>query len=317
MGNWHRYGSAGGRPALAAFEREADPAAQRRLADELQRIFVAEAPAIPLYPEPVLGRVQHQPLRGLPLARTSPTPIPRPTSSTGASACWCSPPLDPAVGGAHALHPPATRLLPARGVGGADAQLLPAAPHARRPGHRALRPLPRPACARRPCRRCARPSASPTRRSSSQYFTYLGHVLRGDFGISVAYFPSPVSAGDRHRASSGRSSWPAPRWSSASPSAPCSASRPPGGGAAGSTRGCPRPCVFLGAFPYFWLAMVALYVLGFTLGWFPLGHAYGDDLTPGLHRSPSSPTSSATPRCPSARWCWRRSAAGCSRCATR
>jgi peptide/nickel transport system permease protein len=40
--------------------------------------------------------------------------------------------------------------------------------------------------------------------------------------------------------------------------------------------------VFLGAFPYFWLAMVALYVFGFTLGWFPLGHAYGDDLTPGF-----------------------------------
>ena len=37
-----------------------------------------------------------------------------------------------------------------------------------------------------------------------------------------------------------------------------------------------------GALPYFWLAMVALYVLGFTLGWFPLGHAYSDDLKPGL-----------------------------------
>jgi peptide/nickel transport system permease protein len=45
----------------------------------------------------------------------------------------------------------------------------------------------------------------------------------------------------------------------------------------------PSTFAFLGAFPYFWLAMVALYVLGFTLGWFPLGHAYGDDLTPGLH----------------------------------
>jgi peptide/nickel transport system permease protein len=28
--------------------------------------------------------------------------------------------------------------------------------------------------------------------------------------------------------------------------------------------------------------MVALYVLGFTLRWFPLGHAYGDDLTPSF-----------------------------------
>src|SRR5512132_2856171 len=25
-----------------------------------------------------------------------------------------------------------------------------------------------------------------------QYFTYLGHALRGDFGVSVAYFPAPV-----------------------------------------------------------------------------------------------------------------------------
>jgi peptide/nickel transport system permease protein len=44
----------------------------------------------------------------------------------------------------------------------------------------------------------------------------------------------------------------------------------------------PSTFAFLGAFPYFWLAMVALYVLGFSLGWFPLGHAYGDDLTPGF-----------------------------------
>ena len=42
----------------------------------------------------------------------------------------------------------------------------------------------------------------------------------------------------------------------------------------------PPALVFLGALPYFWLSMVALYVLGFTLGWFPLGHAYSDDLTP-------------------------------------
>jgi peptide/nickel transport system permease protein len=27
---------------------------------------------------------------------------------------------------------------------------------------------------------------------------------------------------------------------------------------------------------------VALYALGFTLGWFPLGHAYGDDLAPAF-----------------------------------
>ena len=43
----------------------------------------------------------------------------------------------------------------------------------------------------------------------------------------------------------------------------------------------PSTFAFIGAFPYFWLAMVALYVLGFSLRWFPLGHAYSDDAVPG------------------------------------
>ena len=52
MGNWHRYGSPAADRALEAFEREADPSRQKALASELQRIFVAEAPALPLYPNP-------------------------------------------------------------------------------------------------------------------------------------------------------------------------------------------------------------------------------------------------------------------------
>jgi peptide/nickel transport system substrate-binding protein len=55
MGNWHRYGSEKADELIAAFEREPDPAKQRRLSDELQRTFVAEAPAIPLYPQPSWG----------------------------------------------------------------------------------------------------------------------------------------------------------------------------------------------------------------------------------------------------------------------
>ena len=51
-GNWHRYGSPAADAALTAFEGEADPEGQRRLAAEMQRIFVADAPAIPLYPNP-------------------------------------------------------------------------------------------------------------------------------------------------------------------------------------------------------------------------------------------------------------------------
>jgi peptide/nickel transport system permease protein len=115
----------------------------------------------------------------------------------------------------------------------------------------------------------------------SQYFAYLKHVLRGDLGISVAYFPSPVTdvigtglawtvflAGTAVVVSfvigtllGVATAWWRRGW---------------------MDTWLPSILAFLGAFPYFWLAMVALYVLGFTLGWFPLGHAYGDDLTPGF-----------------------------------
>jgi peptide/nickel transport system permease protein len=115
----------------------------------------------------------------------------------------------------------------------------------------------------------------------AQYVTYLSHVLKGDFGVSVAYFPSQVSevigtgllwtiflAGSAVIISFAvgtclgvLTAWWRRGWLDTV---------------------LPSSLVFLGAFPYFWLAMVALYVLGFILGWFPLGHAYGDDLTPGL-----------------------------------
>ena len=112
-----------------------------------------------------------------------------------------------------------------------------------------------------------------------QYFTYLAHVAKGDLGISVAYFPAPVSeviatglfwtlflAGTAVVVSfvigtliGIAAAWWRHGWIDTI---------------------LPSTFAFLGAFPYFWLAMVALYALGFTLGWFPLGHAYGDDLTP-------------------------------------
>ena len=38
--------------------------------------------------------------------------------------------------------------------------------------------------------------------------------------------------------------------------------------------------IFIGSFPYFWLAMGLLYVFGVTLGWFPVRHAYGVGTTP-------------------------------------
>ncbi len=41
--------------------------------------------------------------------------------------------------------------------------------------------------------------------------------------------------------------------------------------------------LFVGSFPYFWLAMVGLFFLGFQLEWFPLRHAYSDRLAPALN----------------------------------
>lgn len=114
----------------------------------------------------------------------------------------------------------------------------------------------------------------------SQYVTYLSHALRGDLGISVAYFPAPVSqvigaglpwtvflAGGALLLSfvlgtllGAAAAWWRRGWLDSV---------------------LPPLFALLGAFPYFWLAMVALYVLGFGAGWFPLGHAYDDDLVPG------------------------------------
>ena len=116
----------------------------------------------------------------------------------------------------------------------------------------------------------------------AQYFTYLGHVMRGDLGISVAYFPSPVS-----QVIGTGLAWTVFLAGTALVVS-FALGTMLGVIAAWQRRGwldtwLPSTLSFLGAFPYFWLAMLALYVLGFTLRWFPLGHAYGDDLTPGFN----------------------------------
>lgn len=114
-----------------------------------------------------------------------------------------------------------------------------------------------------------------------QYLTYLKHLLTGDLGLSYAYYPSRVSevigtglvwtlglAGFAVIFSFALGSllgvlaaWNRGGWLD-SAVAPALA--------------------FLGAFPYFWLAMLALYLFGFGLGWFPLRHAYSHDLEPGM-----------------------------------
>lgn len=44
----------------------------------------------------------------------------------------------------------------------------------------------------------------------------------------------------------------------------------------------PPILTLLGSFPYFWLAMLILYSLGFRMGWFPLRHAYGIGVEPSF-----------------------------------
>jgi len=44
----------------------------------------------------------------------------------------------------------------------------------------------------------------------------------------------------------------------------------------------PPVTMLLHSFPYFWLATLALYLLGFRSGWFPLRHGYDNTLQPGL-----------------------------------
>ena len=115
----------------------------------------------------------------------------------------------------------------------------------------------------------------------NQYLGYLGHLLRGDLGISISEFPASVGsviAG-------------ALIWTLFLTGLAVTISFTAGtliGVVAAWRRGrwldsaLPPLLTFVGALPYFWLAMLVLFVGGFSLGWFPMGHAYEDELTPAL-----------------------------------
>lgn len=115
----------------------------------------------------------------------------------------------------------------------------------------------------------------------AQYLTYLKHLFRGDLGISVVRFPAPVTdvLGESLK------------WTLLLAGTAVVFAFVLGtllGVLAAWRRGgwldsiAPPVLIFLGAFPYFWLAMLLLYVFGFLLGWFPLRSAHADGLTPAL-----------------------------------
>ncbi len=68
VGNWHRFGSPEADRLLSAFEAETDSARQRDLSARLQRLFAAEAPAIPLYPNPSWAEYNLSRFEGFPSA---------------------------------------------------------------------------------------------------------------------------------------------------------------------------------------------------------------------------------------------------------
>lgn len=112
-----------------------------------------------------------------------------------------------------------------------------------------------------------------------QFVEYVKNLLHGQLGTSISNFPAPVSEviGEGMR------------WTLVLAGLSVVFSF-----AVGSTLGilaawkrggwldsiAPPTFIFLGAFPYFWLAMFLLFTLGFVGGWFPLLHAHSDNLTP-------------------------------------
>jgi len=116
----------------------------------------------------------------------------------------------------------------------------------------------------------------------AQYVKYVSHMLRGDLGVSVAYFPAKVTT----VIGTGL------MWTLFLTGFAVVISFALGmllGVYAAWRRGgyldsiLPPVLVLLGAFPYFWLAMIGLYFLGFVLDWFPLRHAYDDSISPGAN----------------------------------
>lgn len=106
-----------------------------------------------------------------------------------------------------------------------------------------------------------------------EYFAYLGRVLTGDFGISISQFPTPVS-----EVIAAQLPWTLLLGATSLIIAVILGNLL--GILAAWRRGGPLDSlmppllVFIGSFPYFWLAMGALYLFGIVLGWAPLRHAY-------------------------------------------
>jgi peptide/nickel transport system permease protein len=110
-----------------------------------------------------------------------------------------------------------------------------------------------------------------------QYFAYMSSLLQGNLGISISNFPVPV----------GQVLGSSLAWTLRLVGLATIISFVTGtllGIFAAWRRGRFADSILLpltgilNSFPYFWLAMIVLYVFALGLGWFPLGHAASDDI---------------------------------------
>lgn len=114
-----------------------------------------------------------------------------------------------------------------------------------------------------------------------QYFGYWQSIFSGEMGVSISRFPTPVS-----EVIASQIGWTILLGGTALLVAVVignllgilAAWRR--GGALDSV--VPPILVFIGSFPYFWLAMGALYLFGVVLGWFPLRHAFSAGMVPAF-----------------------------------
>ncbi|HVL24923.1 MAG TPA: ABC transporter permease [Thermomicrobiales bacterium] len=114
-----------------------------------------------------------------------------------------------------------------------------------------------------------------------QYLRYLGNLAQGQLGVSISAFPSPVTDIIFQGLV-----WTVLLGTTATviSFAIGSVLGMTGAWKRGSKVDSVMPplVIFVGSFPYFWLATVALFYLSFQWGVFPLRHAYNDTLSPAF-----------------------------------
>jgi peptide/nickel transport system permease protein len=115
----------------------------------------------------------------------------------------------------------------------------------------------------------------------AQYGQYLTQLIHGNLGISLTFFPTPVATVIGQ----------ALPWTIGLVGMATVISFAVGmlmgiysAWRRGGSWDAVMPPVFtmLSSFPYFWVALAVLYVVGFKAGWFPISGAYTDGIRPGL-----------------------------------